>query len=247
MLGKLMKYDFLAMSKILFPIYIAMFVMTAIFSLMVKLNFNNGLVFGLCTALYVAAIFASIFGTMRCVIVRFNSGLLNDEGYLSFSLPVKTSTHIIAKVLNAIVWSIMEGLALFIMVLIGSLILGSIQEIAEFFYELFRLLKIENMDLILSLLRALLMLVLGLISSICLVYLAISIGHLVGKNRLIVAIVAIVAITVIRSNILVLFVNVNNIIVNNQGWIALHIFSIISIALYAIGTWYILDRHLNLG
>ena len=88
MLRKLMKYDFLAMSKVLFPIYIAMFVMTTIFSLMVKFNFDNGLAFGLCTALYVAAIFASIFGTMRCAIVRFNSGLLNDEGYLSFSLPV---------------------------------------------------------------------------------------------------------------------------------------------------------------
>lgn len=64
---------------------------------------------------------------------------------------------------------------------------------------------------------------------------------------MIVAIVAIVAIDVIRSNILLLFVNVNNIVVNNQGWIALHIFTIISIALYAVGTWYILDRHLNLG
>lgn len=247
MLRKLMKYDFLAMSKILFPIYIAMFVMTTIFSLMVKLNFDNGLVFGLCTALYVAAIFTSIFGTIRCAIVRFNSGLLNDEGYLSFSLPVKTSTHIIAKVLNAIVWSIIEGLALFIMGLICALILGSIKEVGDFFYELFRLLKIENMELIISGLRVLLILILGLISSICLVYLAISIGHLVGKHRLIVAIVAIVAITVIRSNVLVLFVNLNNIVVNNQGWIALHIFSIISIALYSIGTWYILDKHLNLG
>ena len=198
MLRKLMKYDFLAMSKQLFPIYIAMFVMTAIFSLMVKLNFDNGLVFGLCTALYVAAIFASIFGTMRCVIVRFNSGLLNDEGYLSFSLPVKTSTHIIAKVLNAIVWSIMEGLALFIMGLIASLIVGSIQEVAEFFYELFSLLRIENMDLIISLLRVLVIIVLNLISSICLVYLAIAIAHLVGKYKLVVAIVAIIFITSIK-------------------------------------------------
>ena len=247
MLRKLMKYDFLAMSKILFPIYIAMFVMTAIFSFMVKFNLDKGLVYGLCTALYVAAIFTSIFGTMRSVIVRFNSGLLNDEGYLSFSLPVKTSTHIIAKVLNAIIWSIMEGLALFIMGLIGALILGSIQEVATFFYEVLKLLRIENIELILSLLRVLLILVLGLISSICLVYLAIAIGHLVGKQKLIVAIVTIIVITVIRSNILVLFVNLNNIVVNNQGWIALHIFSIISIALYSVGTWYILDRHLNLG
>lgn len=247
MLRKLMKYDFLAMSKILFPIYIAMFVMTAIFSFMVKLNFNNGLVFGLCTALYVAAIFASIFGTMRCVIVRFNSGLLNDEGYLSFSLPVKTSTHIIAKVLNAIVWSIMEGLALFIMGLIAAVILGSIQDVAEAFYELLKLFNIKNINIIITVLRVLVIIVLNLISSICLVYLAIAIAHLVGKYKLVVAIVAIIFITSIKSNLLVGFVNLNDFIANDKSWYILHIFSIIDIALYSIGTWYILDRHLNLG
>ena len=54
MLGKLIKYDVKATAKTMFPIYLAMVILTVLFSLMIKLRFDEGLLF---TAVFLTAFF----------------------------------------------------------------------------------------------------------------------------------------------------------------------------------------------
>ena len=52
MLGKLIKYDFKAMSHAMFPIYLATIVLTALFSLMIKFDIEEGFIFSVFTFLF---------------------------------------------------------------------------------------------------------------------------------------------------------------------------------------------------
>ena len=58
MLGKLVKYDFKAMSKIMFPIFMVMLGLSLVLGLMLKLRLDNGWVFGfVATALLRSSVF----------------------------------------------------------------------------------------------------------------------------------------------------------------------------------------------
>ena len=103
MLGKLMQYEIKSCGRIFFPFYI----MGLIFSLIAALfiNFDNyehnfsvlyivGIFAGL--ALFIAAIVLTIL----LIVQRFNNGLLEDEGYLMFTLPVSQKTLVLSKFLT---------------------------------------------------------------------------------------------------------------------------------------------------
>lgn len=91
MLGKLIKYDVKALVKILGPLWGVLLVMGLIFEIgMSDLSpIGNGMmVFSL------VVIFAVIVGifviSVIIIIQRFWKGLLKEEGYLMFTLPVTT-------------------------------------------------------------------------------------------------------------------------------------------------------------
>ena len=153
MLGKLIKYDFRAMCRNLYPIYIALVALTIIFSLMVKFNFDEGLLFSIFAFLFVAALNGSIVACAFFTVTRFSRGLLKNEGYLSFALPVKTSTHILAKVINAIIWAIVEGLMLCLCLLIMGMVMGSIREVALFFKEVIQAFGMIEKDVLVTILQ----------------------------------------------------------------------------------------------
>ena len=99
MFGKLMKYEMKSLSKGLIPLYGAILAVALINSIMWSVSGNgptsttstiSGLsqltamlvYFGLCVAIAVV--------TFLVVIQRFYKGLLGQEGYLMFTLPVPT-------------------------------------------------------------------------------------------------------------------------------------------------------------
>ena len=91
MLGKLMKYDFKALAKMLFPVYGVMIALMFVVSLMARLNLENNALFVILALLLGFLIAASFTVTIICVVLRFYNGLLKNEGYLSFSLPPRSS------------------------------------------------------------------------------------------------------------------------------------------------------------
>ena len=118
MLGKLMKYDMRSGFRKFALIWIGLAALGVINGFTVKyvldgenqnqlVNFFLGVLpMMLLVALYVAmGIFALVF-----IVERFYKGLLGDEGYLMFTLPVTTSAHIGSKLLTGMIFAILSTL-----------------------------------------------------------------------------------------------------------------------------------------
>ena len=250
MLGKLIKYDFKAMFRSLYPIYVALIALTVVFSLMVKFHFDEGLLFAIFAFLFIAALNGSIIACVFFVVTRFSRGLLKNEGYLSFALPVSTSTHILAKVINAIIWAFIEGLMLCLCLLIMGLVMGSIKEVALFFKEVFDAFGLIEKDVLITVLQIIVFVILEMIASVCLIYAAMAVGHLFSKNQKMIAVAFLIVVCVLRSFLWVSLVNLID-----RFTAPTHVFTddlvlivppILCAGLYAALTWFILDRRLNL-
>lgn len=102
MLGKLIKYEFKACGRTFFPLYIGILVLAAINGLCNNYNIfsigDNGtsLSFSIenvqgILMLVLFALFVALFVlTILLTIQRFKKNLLDEEGYLMFTLPVST-------------------------------------------------------------------------------------------------------------------------------------------------------------
>ncbi len=105
MLGKLIKYDLKALAKILAPLWGVLLVMGIIFGISIRSNLegigNTMIVFSL--VVIVAVIVAIFVVNVIIVIQRFWKGLLQEEGYLMFTLPVTTRSLILSKVISALI------------------------------------------------------------------------------------------------------------------------------------------------
>lgn len=114
MLGKLMKYDLRSGIRTFALIWIGLAALAAINGLTLRIAFDGDiqselanfiitvLPMVLLVALYVAmGIFMLVF-----IINRFYKGLLGDEGYLMFTLPVSVSEHIGSKLLTSMIFQI---------------------------------------------------------------------------------------------------------------------------------------------
>ena len=104
MLGKLIKYDLKALAKILAPLWGVLLVMGIIFGISIRSNLegigNTMIVFSL--VVIVAVIVAIFVVNVIIVIQRFWKGLLQEEGYLMFTLPVTTRSLILSKVISPV-------------------------------------------------------------------------------------------------------------------------------------------------
>ena len=108
MLGKLIKYDLKALAKILAPLWGVLLVMGIIFGISIRSNLegigNTMIAFSL--VVIVAVIVAIFVMNVIIVIQRFWNGLLQEEGYLMFTLPVTTRSLILSKVISALIISL---------------------------------------------------------------------------------------------------------------------------------------------
>lgn len=113
MLGKLMKYDLKSMFKTMLPLWIALVVASILFS--IRLVFfsggegsafvsSQGNVSLVIMGMVLFGVFAAVFVLNIIVVIqRFWNGLLKDEGYLMFTLPVSSRSLIISKALSAVI------------------------------------------------------------------------------------------------------------------------------------------------
>lgn len=112
MLKKLLKHEFRALSKsivVILALVLATSVATALLSratsgLFSNNNIGSGFIsglFGLFAGLGLFALFATPIVTLILVINRFYNNFFKDEGYLTFTLPVPTSSLYNAKIIGS--------------------------------------------------------------------------------------------------------------------------------------------------
>lgn len=290
MFRKLCKYEFKSIVRTLVPIYLAVIAVSIINmfmgvgslangyydNLLLSANFGQGLL----NLIQMVSIFA-YFGvlvalsvlTLIIIIQRFYKGLLCDEGYLMFTLPVKPWMLIAAKGTTAFIMSLASGLTAAISIFI--LILGAVgptdfisaitsPQIWTVINRLFS--QVPSWPL-LTLEVIILMIISGL-SQLYHIYFSMALGHLANKHRVMMSVVAYIATSMIinfLSGFMMIVIgtspfieSIGNMIDsmpgNGQGislllnltFFASIVYGIIELVIFFFGTERILSKHLNL-
>ena len=204
MLKKVLKYDMKAISGVWWLGAVVSIVASFIGSLLLRFFFEvsrsndrSSLLIVLSTLALVAG-FLCIVGvslsyafTMVLVFVRFYKNFFTDEGYLTFTLPVKRSTLLFSKTLNAAIWLIahigviaVSGLMFLLLVYPGGegnnfIDLYLFEKIGEFFKNLWDEL---GAWLIVYIFEILLIIFVALIFSILLIHFCITFGCMLVKK-----------------------------------------------------------------
>lgn len=186
MLRKLMKYEFKATARWFFPLYIAIVLFALISRTLISTqSVENDIIKnlrGILTTISILAYVLLFVGTMVIslvvVVQRFYKSLLGNEGYLMFTLPVKTWQHTTSKLLIAMLWNVLSALIGFcsIMLFIPS------REMSELINELSKIIGIFNASF--YILGGLILLI-NIARTIIEIYAAISLGHIFNKHRII--------------------------------------------------------------
>ena len=201
MLAKLTKHELYATGRIFLPLYSIMLLLSLInrgFSSIGELSSPFKTLKGFMVAAYVISIVATLVITFVIIILRFYKNLMSDEGYLMFTLPVKPSQLINAKLIVSFLWNI---LSIFVVATSLFIILGTSKNL-----EMFRGL----LDLAVTGLKStfgssypiliaeyIIMIFVGTIYQILMIYVSIAIGHLLNEHKVIGSFAAYIAINTI--------------------------------------------------
>lgn len=214
MLGKLMKYDIKSMSRAFIPMWILAPVISLLLSISIRsavgwrdhvfgwmMNAGSNILMIIMGLLFAAALVGLLVMTIMFVIQRFWNGLLKEEGYLMFTLPVKVWELIVSKALTAtlvacisIVVGIFSGMILavfstsdiiYAFAYAWKYFLNSIIEVGPVFW--------------INMILFIIMLIMGTASSIYHVYAAMSLGHLFATHKVVGSCISYIGISIISS------------------------------------------------
>lgn len=151
MFRKVLKYDFRAVGRLwwilalsvtwisILGAFVLRFMISyfandmAEFNLIVEMMVIGGIIFLVGSFI---AIGASGLLSQLLVYYRFYKNFFTDEGYLTFTLPVSRKTLLLAKTVNAFIWSVFSGALIFLCIGIFILIAPP-SEYASQFYRMF--------------------------------------------------------------------------------------------------------------
>lgn len=267
MLGKLLKYELKATSRVFIPLYIAILVVSIVNGLSLNLEILN--IQGLAT-IVLMCLFISLFViTIVVTIQRFNKNLLKDEGYLMFTLPVSSKHLVLSKYLTSLIWTFLSFIVAFLSFTIIFMIPTYKYFDFSYFINEFNLLfsNMLNLNILGQFLKIILLMIISYTIFIFNVYLALSVGQLPIFNRFrnVSSFIGFLVINLLISyaqNIVSLFVNdasVNIEAIDNINYAINSVASIVSkglniaivinliiILVLFFATTYILDKKLNL-
>lgn len=186
MLGKLIKHEFKATAMIFLFLYSALIALTLINKAVWFADVDNvvmSFIKGVVTFAYVVSIIAAAVVTIIFIIYRFYKNLISDEGYLSFTLPVKVSQHILSKLTAGFVWSVGTMLVIILSLVIMSAGTEFYSDFAQLWKQLsFVMLIYEGIPQMIV--EVIALMIIGSISSILMFYACLSIGQLFAKHKI---------------------------------------------------------------
>ena len=193
MLSKLIKHEFRATSRIMWPVFFGMLALTALMRLSLPLLNNGGvhwllqLVGVLLVIGFVLGLLALAFAPLVLSACRWRDHVLKSEGYLTLTLPVSVHQLLASKLIVAAVWYA----AAFVIGLLALLIAvsgwSSFQDIPAFFSDFFTVFFRMDAALrghaLLILLELLGNFVFAVSAASLVVYAAYSIGYSFNKHK----------------------------------------------------------------
>ncbi len=213
MLKKLIKHDFRALSRTLFPLQIGVLagglLATLLTILTIRLSHfpeassgGSTLLHGTTMAISVTlsvliafAIAASAFVTILLICIHFYRNFLCDEGYLTFTLPVSTGKLLWSKLITGMLWAAINVVVIFVTILLFAVFGTSssgivnrevLQGINDIFTELLPKAR-EYFNLPLLIAECAVVGVLMMASQMLEIYFAIVVGGQIAKKHRILA------------------------------------------------------------
>lgn len=213
MLKKLFKHDFRALSRTLFPLQIGILggglVATLLSALSIRLSesswagaHGSNLLKGLLMAVTVTsavligvAIMASLIVTLIFICYHFYRSFLSDEGYLTFTLPVKTSDLLWSKLFAGMLWVLINGVVVMVALMIFAVFgtttntlinMEVLNAFRTFFTELLPQ-AAQYVSMPLMIVETVVISILALAAQLLQVYFAIIVGGQVAKKHRILA------------------------------------------------------------
>ncbi len=247
MFGKLMKYDIKALGKIIFPLWGALLILGFVFSLGIRFDLTVASSIAVFSLIAIIGVIAAIF-TIGIIIViqRFWKGLLKQEGYLMFTLPVSVRSLILSKLFSALLISF--GTVV-VIVLLGFEVM-MISPANTFIFDYIKQIHIEMPQVkyaAFSIGYAVILILLAMIANIYHLYAAMTLGQLSNKNRFLFAFASYIILAIIFSVVDYLMLNIIPDLSNLAGGTGSYIFKyILEIIAFHIVTETVLTRRLNL-
>ncbi|MCI5655537.1 MAG: hypothetical protein SOT80_04475 [Candidatus Pseudoruminococcus sp.] len=211
MLGRLFKYEIKATSKILVPIYIAFIAITAISRISIELQVdkNSPLYFisDIGFLIFMLSAMTIFVATAIVIVWRFYRNTSSYEGYLLFTLPVKTDYIIISEFLCAFLWSIVMSvvvvIGIFLMIFNSNV--GGITINFPYFKEFFSSLNFDGGKVIFIML---LDMTISTLAEIMAIYCAISLASLFKKYRLMLSVLFYIGLVIITNTLDILVIRI---------------------------------------
>lgn len=186
MLSKLLKHEIKATARLFMPLYLALLIFALInrfvnpwMQVNTSHSFNMHALISISSIIiYIALIIAIFVMTLVITVQRFYKNLLGDEGYLMFTLPVKTWMHIVNKLLIAMFWVVSS----FLTTICSILVLINVKNFKDQLFELFN--AIKDFFGYSAFFIIPIYILLWIATNIIMIYAAISLGHLFENYKL---------------------------------------------------------------
>lgn len=279
MLAKLLKYEFKDLGRILLPIYIAIIAVATAFAAILRASMSGTSVgFPLIYLLkghrleaasntlmtiYILISVVLIAATLLLVIQRFTRNIFGNEGYLTMSLPINSSSQVAGKTISAAVWTLFSALVIMLSVLIILMFVYGPHEVGEVAKTVLSSVSAEigTGDTAAVIIEFIIMMMIDAAAFVAKIFTSITIGHRLSlKHSRIVGVAVFVLITAVQT---LIFSSINikeetfyNFVLNisyRWGDAVIHTGFLIAIAvllietlIFSVITWKIMDKHLDL-
>lgn len=254
MFWNLVRYEFKNVNKWYLALYVAVLALSAIIGIQTQ-TYNNlpAKESQLTMLLFLATVFSGLMitlgiSTIFLIIKRFKGSVYDRQGYLTLTLPVSEHYIISAKLVGAFIWSIVSttvlAISAFIVLTLTAPDWFASSDVIPFIETHLPQLSLMGVSFLLN-----------TISGILCIYLAISIGQLFNEYRTALSIVAYIGIQIIVGFIELSFNLSSNFYVNSLVGLNDHFYmgagiaiveELIFIAIFYLGTYYILRNKVNL-
>lgn len=211
MLGKLLKYEIKATARIFLPLFGLIIVLAVVNKIFMPLNHENFQIpQAISMSVYCVLVAAMFVMTLVVTIQRFYKNLLGDEGYLSFTLPVRTHSHIDSKMIVALLWSVLSVVVMALSIFIMVIDREGLTQVHEFFTDVALLYSRYGMPAVLLTIEGIVLVLVSILSGVVEIYAAITIGNLVPKHKLLAGFGSYIGFGVIQQIIVSIFMTASN-------------------------------------
>lgn len=191
MVRKLFKHEMFYYIRSLFPVYIVLGGIALIGRFIACFEAETtsySILRGSSIFALVVAIIATLCLTFVFVISRYYKNMFTGEGYLTLTLPVTATNHLLVKIITAVLTYIISGVVCLLAVCVFTVgeqlneILKGVADIWNYGAD------IAGGHLIFYVLELVLIMIVATASEILMIYMCISLGQLFNKNRVLAAV-----------------------------------------------------------